>query len=144
MSLLLFHAIMFRDPGRWGAGAGCPEKFWMRHPWRYSRPGWMGPDIVIGNPAHGTGVGPRWSLRSQPNQVILWYHLFHQSELGTLQRKNVKNILYKQKIGWHIHRSCFQCLEMFGERIKLTEDFTFGNKLEAIKVWEGVCQHSVK
>ena len=21
----------------------CPERLWMRHPWRRSRPGWMGP-----------------------------------------------------------------------------------------------------
>ena len=22
---------------------GCPERLWMPHPWRHSRPGWMGP-----------------------------------------------------------------------------------------------------
>ena len=27
----------------WGAGTGCPERLWMLHPWRCSRPGWMGP-----------------------------------------------------------------------------------------------------
>ena len=27
----------------WGAGTGCPERLWMPHPWRCSRPGWMGP-----------------------------------------------------------------------------------------------------
>jgi len=21
----------------------CPEKLWVPHPWRHSRPGWMGP-----------------------------------------------------------------------------------------------------
>ena len=26
-----------------GAGTGCPERLWMPHPWRCSRPGWMGP-----------------------------------------------------------------------------------------------------
>ena len=29
--------------GWWSAGTGCPEKLWMPHPWRCSRPGWMGP-----------------------------------------------------------------------------------------------------
>ena len=27
----------------WGSGTGCPERLWMLHPWRCSRPGWMGP-----------------------------------------------------------------------------------------------------
>ena len=27
----------------WGAGTGCPERLWMPHSWRCSRPGWMGP-----------------------------------------------------------------------------------------------------
>jgi len=27
----------------WGAGTGCPERFWMLHSWRCSMPGWMGP-----------------------------------------------------------------------------------------------------
>ena len=27
----------------WDAGTGCPERPWMPHPWRCSRPGWMGP-----------------------------------------------------------------------------------------------------
>ena len=26
----------------WGAGTGCPERLWMPHPWRCSRPAWMG------------------------------------------------------------------------------------------------------
>ena len=26
----------------WGAGMGCPERLWMLHPCRCSRPGWMG------------------------------------------------------------------------------------------------------
>jgi len=31
-------------PGEWwGAGTGCPERWWMPHPGRCSRPGWMGP-----------------------------------------------------------------------------------------------------
>lgn len=27
----------------WGTGTGCPEKLWMPHPWKCSRPDWMGP-----------------------------------------------------------------------------------------------------
>ena len=26
-----------------GAGTGCPERLWMPHLWRCSKPGWMGP-----------------------------------------------------------------------------------------------------
>jgi len=29
--------------GGQGAGKGCPEKLWMPHPWRHSRPGWTRP-----------------------------------------------------------------------------------------------------
>jgi len=39
------------------------RELWMPHPWRCSRP-WMGPgqpelmpDVVVGNPAHGRGLG---------------------------------------------------------------------------------------
>ena len=40
-------------------GTGCPEKLWMHHPWRHSRPGWMDPGqpgLVGGSPARGGGV----------------------------------------------------------------------------------------
>ena len=41
------------------AGTGCPERLWMPHPWRSSRPGWM----VSG-----------WTLRdfSKSCQVLEW------------------------------------------------------------------------
>jgi len=42
----------------------CPERLWMPHPWRCSRPGWMGPGqpglvlgIEVGGPACSGGVG---------------------------------------------------------------------------------------
>jgi len=25
----------------------CPEKLWVPHPWRHSRPGWMGPGAAL-------------------------------------------------------------------------------------------------
>jgi len=40
----------------------CPE-LWVPHPWRYSRPGWVGPrqpELVGGSPAHGWGLGGLW------------------------------------------------------------------------------------
>jgi len=50
----------------------------MSHPWRCSRPSWMGPrqsdvvvDLACGNPAHSREVESRWSLRSLPTQAIL-------------------------------------------------------------------------
>jgi len=36
----------------------CPE-LWVPHPWRHSRPGWVGPgqpELVGGSPAHGWGL----------------------------------------------------------------------------------------
>jgi len=50
---------------RWrGAGTDCPERLWMLCPWRYSRPGWVEtwatylvPDLEVGGPIHGRGVG---------------------------------------------------------------------------------------
>ena len=41
----------------------CPEGLWMPHPWRCSRPGWMGsgqpgrvPDLEVGGSPCGSGV----------------------------------------------------------------------------------------
>jgi len=65
----------------WGAGTGCPERLWMPHPWRCSRPGWMGPwtawsSIKCGGwwPCLWRGIGAWWSLRSLPTQAILWFY----------------------------------------------------------------------
>jgi len=45
-----------------GAGTGCPEKLWMPHPWRCSRPGWMGPWAAWSGEmyfcAHGCELAP--------------------------------------------------------------------------------------
>ena len=32
-------------------GTGCPVRLWVPHPWRHSRPDWMGPRVG-GSPAH--------------------------------------------------------------------------------------------
>ena len=37
-----------------------------------ARRGFEQPGLVEGVPAHGKGVGSRWSLRSLPTQTILW------------------------------------------------------------------------
>ena len=42
--------------GWWGTGTGSPEKLWMPHPWRHSKPGCMGPWAA-------------WSIGRQP---CLW------------------------------------------------------------------------
>jgi len=47
----------------------CPEKLWMPHSWRHSRPGWMGPWAAWAGrwqPCPWQGVGTEWSLRSLP------------------------------------------------------------------------------
>jgi len=65
--------------------ANMPEKRWMPHPWRCSRPGWMEPwaawSITWLNswqPCMRQRVGTRWSLKSLPTQPIL---LFHDSNI---------------------------------------------------------------
>ena len=67
--------------GWWGTGTDCPEKLWMPHPWRCSRPGRMGPghpelvpDLLVGNPANVRRTGTRWCLRSLPTQAILFFY----------------------------------------------------------------------
>jgi len=53
----------------------CPEKLWVPHPWRCSRPGWMGPRAVwaAGGTQLTAGVGAGGALRSLPTQTILWF-----------------------------------------------------------------------
>jgi len=57
----------------------CHGGKWMLHPWRCSRPGWMGPwaawsGIKWGGwwPCMWRGVGASWSLGSLPTQAIMW------------------------------------------------------------------------
>jgi len=67
----------------WGAGTGWPERLWMNHPWRCSRPGWKRPcaawsSIKCGGwwPCLWRGV---WSFTilevpSNPSHtMILWF-----------------------------------------------------------------------
>jgi len=54
-----------------------PKEAVVSHPWRCSRPGWMGPEqpeLVGGTPAHGSGVGTGWTLRCLPAQIILQFY----------------------------------------------------------------------
>ena len=49
----------------------------MPHPWKHSRPGWMGseqPDPGEDVPGHCRGVGLDGLERSPPTQTILWFH----------------------------------------------------------------------
>jgi len=49
-------ALGFLDPEGGEALAQLPRELWMPHPWRHSRPGWMGPEqpeLAGGSPAHG-------------------------------------------------------------------------------------------
>jgi len=51
------------------------EKLWMPHPWKCSRPGWMGLWATWSAercPCSWQGFGTGWSLRSFPTQTILW------------------------------------------------------------------------
>ena len=64
-------------PGWWNSGTGCPERWWMSHPWRHSRSGWMvfwAPGGVVGVPVHCTGVRLGDLSRFLPTQKILWFN----------------------------------------------------------------------
>jgi len=64
------------ESGESGAGTGCPERLWMLHPWRCSRPGWMEPWATWSSTRSGAGD---WSLMilgvpSNPSRsMILWF-----------------------------------------------------------------------
>ena len=88
----------------WGAGTaaqggcGCPV-----HPWRCSRPGWMGAwaawsSIWYGGwwPCLQQGVGALWSLRSLPTQAILWFYDFRK-EWFILSSHMIKNLILDAK-----------------------------------------------
>lgn len=58
-----------------GTGTGCPEKVWMSHPQRCSRPSWIGPcGTWCGGrcPCSLQGLGTRRPLRSLPTPAMLW------------------------------------------------------------------------
>jgi len=71
-------AILHSEDGE--ALAQLPIEAVVPHPWRHSRPGWMGPwaaELVGGSPAHSRGIWTGWFLRCLPNQafydfLILW------------------------------------------------------------------------
>ena len=63
--------------GWWGTGTGCPEKLWMSHTWKCSRPGWMGLGATWSSgrcPCPWQRVVTRLSLRFLPTQAILWFY----------------------------------------------------------------------
>ena len=55
--------------------AQLPGEAVVPHPWRHSRPGWMGPwaaELVGGSPAHGTGRGwVGFGVPSNPNHSVI-------------------------------------------------------------------------
>ena len=63
----------------------------MPHPWKRSRPGWMGPWAPWSSTWSGGqppclqegGVGTRWSFRSLPTQAILWFCNFIKRPLSS-------------------------------------------------------------
>ena len=70
--------------GWWGSDMGCPEKLWMLHPWKCSRPGWVGSWATWSGgwqacPWQGAGTG--WYLRSLPTKAILWSVYFSVIDL---------------------------------------------------------------
>jgi len=63
--------------GLWGTGTGCPERWWMPHPWRHLRSGWRGfehPDCAVGVPVCCRGVG-LWEMAYKGlfHLTILWH-----------------------------------------------------------------------
>jgi len=64
---------------QWGPGTGCSENLWMPHPWKHSRPGWMGPWTAWSGgqqPCPQQEAGTGWASRSHPIQAILWFSDF--------------------------------------------------------------------
>jgi len=66
--------------GWWGPGPGCLEKLWVLHPWRCSRPGWMGSWATWSSGwclCLWKGSWNWGSLRSLPTQTIPWFSECH-------------------------------------------------------------------
>jgi len=89
----------------------CPERLWMPHPWRCSRPGWMGPWAAWSSirgwwPCMQQGVGASWSLGPfQPkpsyDSMILWLTIcFYWVYFNCLFKKCVasENSVYLEEI----------------------------------------------
>ena len=109
----------------WGAGTGCPERLWIPHPWRCSRPSWIGPltvcpcilifNVVIGNLACSRKLeldDPRSTFQPKPfcNSMTLskqvmcsGLQIFLLNVLEFLLKKKKKN-------SWHQGE-----ISMFGE-----------------------------
>jgi len=86
----------------WGAGiaaqrgCGCPI-----HPWKSSRPGWMGPWAAWAGIRYGgwwpclhRRIGASWSLRSLPTQAIL---LFYERQPSFLSLDPINRKLVRRK-----------------------------------------------
>jgi len=70
---MLIHAFcgccLFRREERHICGCPFPGSVQGQVGWGFEQAG-----VVEGVPAHGRGVGTRWSLRSLPTQTILWFY----------------------------------------------------------------------
>jgi len=87
---------------------------WMPHPWRHSRPGWMGlwaAWSVVSDPAHGGRVETGWSWRSfsifltKPRPQLQNPKTLLQNENYSLFKKKKTNVAF-----WCIsfHSLCFK------------------------------------
>ena len=110
----------------WGAGTGCPDRLWMHHPWRCSRPGWMGPWAAWSSikgvcwwPCLWQGVGDSWfmilEVPSYPgHSVILWFwerlNLYTGDQWGRCHLT-----LTSQPLGWQPRSPC-PSLHVFGHQ----------------------------
>lgn len=79
----------FLQWGLWNTGTGCPEKWWMPHPQKGSRPRWMGlwaTWLVEDAPEHCRGVQIRGPLKvpSNPKHPValwnLWYFTWNRNK----------------------------------------------------------------
>ena len=83
----------------------CPEKLCVPHPWRCSRPGWMGPWATWANGWQSyqwQGIGSRWSVRSLLLQAIVWfYDLSSKNVCEDVPRlQSSISILYYTELYW--------------------------------------------
>jgi len=84
------------------------------------RVGWSSeqPGLVEDVPAHGRGVGTRWSLRSLPTLTILWFY------------DSTKNTLIFGKYGWQPGLTILSTKRKSLLSWKMNTDFKVTNELE--------------
>ena len=104
---------------RWGIRKDCPEKLWMSHPWKCSRPGWMGPWAAWSSgrcpcPWQGNWNKMLFKVSSSPNHSkILWFCDYnsvlksHKIPSSVL-RHHINYVFTHLFSGWVVSRYCLE------------------------------------